>query len=381
MMILVITMISVPTFADDNNDGNERDNNDGNERDNNDGNERDNNDGNERDNVDSNVTPAPELIPQPTLQGSIDVKLDKISYTNGDVLSYSGIVINGEPGVDVSVTLSAPNGDLITIDQLPVGLDNTFSSSFTTGGALWVNNGSYTILVQSGTLQNTVEFQFTDVVTVPLITSNIINIFTDNSTYISSDLVTISVNAANNANVAINVSDFTGNNIVTRTITTDDAGNGSIQFKLSTSAKNGTYIVDATAIVSGVDVSNSITFLVNSTVTKINIVSLSPVDQMGNPVSSFTIGKLSFAKVILDSVESTPSLVTVNLFDSQLTSLGIGSFKTVLNPGQSEMSLSFFIPNDAKLGNMNIYANVFSDWPSQGGVPLTGESSTSVILQ
>ncbi len=225
------------------------------------------------------------------------------------------------------------------------------------------------------------EFQFTDVVTVPLITSNIINIFTDNSTYISSDLVTISVNAANNANVAINVSDFTGNNIVTRTITTDDAGNGSIQFKLSTSAKNGTYIVDATAIVSGVDVSNSITFLVNSTVTKINIVSLSPVDQMWNPVSSFTIGKLSFAKVILDSVESTPSLVTINLFDSQLTSLGIGSFKTVLTPGQSEMSLSFFIPNDAKLGNMNIYANVFSDWPSQGGVPLTDESSTSVILQ
>ena len=69
------------------------------------------------------------------------------------------------------------------------------------------------------------------------------------------------------------------------------------------------------------------------------------------------------------------------VFDSQLTSLGIGSFKTTLNSGQSEMSLSFFIPNDAEFGSGDIYANVFSDWPSQGGVPLTGESATKVRLQ
>jgi hypothetical protein len=45
------------------------------------------------------------------------------------------------------------------------------------------------------------------------------------------------------------------------------------------------------------------------------------------------------------------------------------------------MSLSFFIPNDAEFGSGDIYANVFSDWPSQGGVPLTGESATKVRLQ
>ena len=69
------------------------------------------------------------------------------------------------------------------------------------------------------------------------------------------------------------------------------------------------------------------------------------------------------------------------MFDSELTSLGIGSFKTTLGSGQSEMTLSFFIPNDAESGNGDIYANVFSDWPSQGGVPLTGESSTQVRIQ
>ena len=75
------------------------------------------------------------------------------------------------------------------------------------------------------------------------------------------------------------------------------------------------------------------------------------------------------------------NFVTINLFDSELTSLGIGSFKTTLGSGQSEMTLSFFVPNDASFGSGDIYANVFSDWPSQGGVPLTGESSTQVRIQ
>ena len=95
----------------------------------------------------------------------------------------------------------------------------------------------------------------------------------------------------------------------------------------------------------------------------------------------FTKGKLGFAKIVLSSDSSVSSLVTINLFDSDLTSLGIGSFKTTLSSGESEMTLSFFIPNDAEFGNGDIYANVFSDWPSQGGVPLTGESAIQVRIQ
>jgi len=51
-----------------------------------------------------------------------------------------------------------------------------------------------------------------------------------------------------------------------------------------------------------------------------------------------------------------------------------------LSPGTSEMILSFFIPDDAVIGTADIYANVFSDWPSNGGTPLTGESSTMVRI-
>ena len=147
------------------------------------------------------------------------------------------------------------------------------------------------------------------------------------------------------------------------------------------SSQNGSYRIDSTATISGNKVSDSVSFTVKSTTARISIASLQPTDQQGNVVSSFTKGKLGFAKIVLSSDSSASSLVTINLFDSDLTSLGIGSFKTTLSSGESEMTLSFFIPNDAEFGTGDIYANVFSDWPSQGGVPLTGESSSQVRIQ
>ena len=114
---------------------------------------------------------------------------------------------------------------------------------------------------------------------------------------------------------------------------------------------------------------------------KANIISVQATDQQGNPVSVFSRGTNGFVKVVLSAESSTPSLVTVNLFDSELTSLGIGSFKSTLSPGQSEIILSFFIPNDAVVGTANTYVNIFSDWPSTGGVPLTREATSSVEIK
>jgi hypothetical protein len=33
------------------------------------------------------------------------------------------------------------------------------------------------------------------------------------------------------------------------------------------------------------------------------------------------------------------------------------------------------IPSDVSIGSSDIYVNAFSDWPSNGGIPLTGEIS------
>ena len=208
-----------------------------------------------------------------------------------------------------------------------------------------------------------------------------ISVSTDDYQYSPSELVTIKVSTSKSANVAISVIGPSGDSIVSRSISTDFRGSGSLQFKLPESAQNGPYRVDSTATISGSKVSDSTIFTVKSTSVRVNIISVQPTDQQGNSVSSFTKGKLGFVKVVLSTDSSVNSLVTINLFDIELTSLGIGSFKTTLGSGQSEMILSFFIPNDSSSGNGDIYANIFSDWPSQGGIPLTGESSTQVRIQ
>ncbi len=38
------------------------------------------------------------------------------------------------------------------------------------------------------------------------------------------------------------------------------------------------------------------------------------------------------------------------------------------------------IPDDAATGAADIFTNAFSDWPSNGGIPLTGEFSANVRI-
>jgi hypothetical protein len=130
----------------------------------------------------------------------------------------------------------------------------------------------------------------------------------------------------------------------------------------------------------GQTISDSAQFTVVSSNSGVKIVSIEPTDQQGNTISTFAKNKMGFVKVVLSAENPINSLVTVNLFDSEFTSLGVGSFKTQLS-GEHEIILSFFTPEFATIGDGEIYANVFSEWPSVGGIPLTGESSSKVILK
>ena len=39
------------------------------------------------------------------------------------------------------------------------------------------------------------------------------------------------------------------------------------------------------------------------------------------------------------------------------------------------------IPGDVAIGSSNVYVNAFSDWPSNGGIPLTGEVSVTEYIE
>ena len=213
-----------------------------------------------------------------------------------------------------------------------------------------------------------------------------ITVTTDKSTYNGGDLVAISThlqNAPDDQTVAILVTDPSGNVLASRTISYSQYSN-TLQVGLPQSAPSGTYKVTVTASVYGSTKTASTLFMVASSsnpAPQVTILSVQPTNQQGDPISSFGKGTTEYAMVILSSGSSQSALVTVNLVDAQSTSLGVGTVQTTLGAGQSKMVVSFYIPSDAVSGTANIYADTYSDWPSNGGTPLGGESSSVVTIR
>jgi hypothetical protein len=206
---------------------------------------------------------------------------------------------------------------------------------------------------------------------------------TGQNTYDIGDLVDVLVKAkgfTGTQKVAIDVTDPRGNTIVSRSINLSSGIGEEISFRLSEDFKTGTYKVTATTSDGGDNISAKSYFKIKSQFNSFTISGVSATDQQGN-ASTLDAGEMGFIKVNLSSTKSIATLVTVNLFDSELTSIGIGSVKTTLSSGESEIILSFMIPDDAAVGPADIYVNAFSDWPSSGGIPLTNEVSSMEGIQ
>jgi hypothetical protein len=204
----------------------------------------------------------------------------------------------------------------------------------------------------------------------------------DQTYYAYGDVVTLQVALPGSSlqNIAIVVSDPTGNDIVSRTVTTDENGSAELQFKIPSNFQTGVYQDIATALVDGKNYTNSTTFNVIKT-HGISIDSVQLTDQQGNPVSMLKEGQNNFVKVSISSGETMPSLLTLNLFDTNQSSIGTASIKSTINPGDSQMTLSFFIPTNTQVGTSDIFTDAYSDWPSNGGTPLTTESCLSASLE
>jgi plastocyanin len=203
-----------------------------------------------------------------------------------------------------------------------------------------------------------------------------------NQVYDLSDTATMNLSIGGTStpqNVALEISDPSGTTVISRSFMVDSQG-VPFEFKIDENSKTGTYKVVATTSDNGNTVTDTAYFKVKSQYNSFKITSVQVTDQQGNP-SNLQTGEIGFIKVNLEASKSITTLVTVNLFDSDLTSIGIGSIKTTLSSGNSEIILSFMIPSDVAVGQSNIYVNAFSDWPSNGGIPLTGEISITENIE
>ncbi len=90
---------------------------------------------------------------------AIVVTTDMESYADGDTVVISGEVrdLIGQP---VTLRVIAANGNIVTLDQIDVNADHTFSTELTSGGPLWKSTGEYTVMVQFGSASRTSEITF-----------------------------------------------------------------------------------------------------------------------------------------------------------------------------------------------------------------------------
>ena len=90
----------------------------------------------------------------------IVVSTDKTSYSEGETIVVTGEVSEILFGYAISIMVLAPNGNVVSIDQVMVEPDKTFGTELSAGGSLMKQGGEYTVQVLYGTENRTAETTF-----------------------------------------------------------------------------------------------------------------------------------------------------------------------------------------------------------------------------
>ena len=91
--------------------------------------------------------------------GTITIVTDSSSYTTGGMINVSGSVSDYDESdpfknFDITLKLIAPNGNIITISQISLNSDGSYSTYIPAQGPLWKYDGDYTVSVSHGPDRN-----------------------------------------------------------------------------------------------------------------------------------------------------------------------------------------------------------------------------------
>lgn len=118
----------------------------------------------------TSTTPSTGNVGTPTSGSSlITVTTDKPSYNAGDKILISGKSSAYLSDTPVTVIVRNPVGNVIKVDQIALGTDQTYSTTLTASGNLWQAAGTYAVYVQLGSPDRsaTTTFNFSGVQIAP----------------------------------------------------------------------------------------------------------------------------------------------------------------------------------------------------------------------
>lgn len=116
----------------------------------------------------------------------------------------------------------------------------------------------------------------------------------------------------------------------------------------------------------------------------VEIVSLTPCDQSGNPKDSFRKGGYAFFNMTVknnDIISERDVLMTICFYDVNLVPLPIACHQGTILPGAFHMYMpAVYIDKSVPTGNAIVYANVYTDWPKSEGRPYSPERSAAFTI-
>ena len=80
----------------------------------------------------------------------LTVTTDKPVYDHSSQISITGHVANPYPGQDLTITITSPSGNVVSVSQISVDNNGDYTKTVSTVGNLWFENGQYTVAVQQG---------------------------------------------------------------------------------------------------------------------------------------------------------------------------------------------------------------------------------------
>ena len=86
-----------------------------------------------------------------------------------DTIEITGIT--SKTNEDITLTVTSPNGNLVTVDQISPDTNGDFATDISVGGPLWSQDGAYTVTAQQGSgnsnFKDSVEVEVADGLVVP----------------------------------------------------------------------------------------------------------------------------------------------------------------------------------------------------------------------
>ena len=83
---------------------------------------------------------------EPVVTRDAGIEISAEAEMGSDTITITGST--DRVSTDITLTVVAPNGNVVSIDQVSPMLDGEFTSVITTGGPLWTQDGIYTVTAQ-----------------------------------------------------------------------------------------------------------------------------------------------------------------------------------------------------------------------------------------